>query len=938
MAVLLLCILVLPNATPAHAQTPATSQVKNTAQTTDSFWPKLEVNGPVLAQAFTTGNNPGGYQLESIGIRFGGIDDNEAHLINKLALRLETMSGNNPSGTWVTGLAPPFPLQAHAVNYFTASIRLKPNTTYAAVLTHSNRHAFFDGSGGFWVANTSTDAEDTAESGWSIRHNSRRKSNPNSVWVGNPESLMLDIRAEAVAPAPGIVLAATGGIVEDNFLLLGSGENAPLTEAAGPRRSKTFTVKLKQQPAATTTVNLDLQTGPGVVTFSPASLTFTTGTWNSTQTVTVTAVDDSFQDEHKREIFKIHLQAWINGLVADHGFVWGMVDDDETIIPPRIQFVSNMGGKNLELTEAAAGRSKTFTVAPDQAPHEDMKVTLQVTQGTGNIKIDRTSLTFTPAGGVTPQTVTVKAVDDAVYQGSGRSAMVEVTGPNNGFAVSVIVTDDETLSPPAKMGPPKLTAGDNALDVAWEAPNNGGATIFDYHVRYIRTDREGAEWGGWHHYQVDWPSWTPDHERRFWDGNDLKYTIQTDSDYVSNSFTYKVQVKAENLEGHGPWSEIATITLPHRDPPNRPRSLSVRPMSDSRFEVSWLPPRFGPPVEKYKIDYQASNQLVWISTETGGNVLTWGASASLGEGFSVRVRASNAYGDSPWTSVLTFAHQNVPGAVKNVVAMPRTGPTVDPAKPQLEVTWVAPDSNGGSAVTDYHLRYVEKPANPNIELTWSLRNVPKDNQDNVQHLYFIRNLTSGTQYLVQVRAVNAVGAGAWGPSTAMPVTAMGEPQPQQQPQGVVELIPQNDQEPPQQQQDEPQQQQGEPQQQQGEAQQQQGEPQQQQEPAETVDDGEPGEGSDGSSDDDEVIVIVVGVPPVPVGGPPPTENDEDDGGSDGSSDDDEVIVIVVGVPPVPVGGSSPPSGTGENAEFCEANPDNWTCTEPDSENDEDDWW
>ena len=349
LAVLLLCILVLPNATPAHAQTPATSQVKNTAQTTDSFWPKLEVNGPVLAQAFTTGNNPGGYQLESIGIRFGGIDDNEAHLINKLALRLETMSGNNPSGTWVTGLAPPFPLQAHAVNYFTASIRLKPNTTYAAVLTHSNRHAFFDGSGGFWVANTSTNAEDTAESGWSIRHNSRRKSNPNSVWVGNPESLMLDIRAEAVAPAPGIVLAATGGIVEDNFLLLGSGENAPLTEAAGPRRSKTFTVKLKQQPAATTTVNLDLQTGPGVVTFSPASLTFTTGTWNSTQTVTVTAVDDSFQDEHKREIFKIHLQAWINGLVADHGFVWGMVDDDETIIPPRIQFVSNMGGKNLEL-------------------------------------------------------------------------------------------------------------------------------------------------------------------------------------------------------------------------------------------------------------------------------------------------------------------------------------------------------------------------------------------------------------------------------------------------------------------------------------------------------------------------------------------------------------------------------------------------------------
>ena len=64
------------------------------------------------------------------------------------------------------------------------------------------------------------------------------------------------------------------------------------TESGG---TATFTVKLNSQPTANVTIGLtSSDTTEGTV--SPASLTFTTSNWNTTQTVTVTGVADTVQD------------------------------------------------------------------------------------------------------------------------------------------------------------------------------------------------------------------------------------------------------------------------------------------------------------------------------------------------------------------------------------------------------------------------------------------------------------------------------------------------------------------------------------------------------------------------------------------------------------------------------------------------------------------
>ncbi len=79
--------------------------------------------------------------------------------------------------------------------------------------------------------------------------------------------------------SPGITVTPTSGLTT--------------TEAGG---QATFTVKLNTQPTASVTIGISSSnTAEGTV--SPGSLTFTTANWGTTQTVTITGVDDGTTDD-----------------------------------------------------------------------------------------------------------------------------------------------------------------------------------------------------------------------------------------------------------------------------------------------------------------------------------------------------------------------------------------------------------------------------------------------------------------------------------------------------------------------------------------------------------------------------------------------------------------------------------------------------------------
>ena len=90
-------------------------------------------------------------------------------------------------------------------------------------------------------------------------------------------------------------------------------------------------------------------------------------------------------------------------------------------------------------------------------------------------------------------------------------------------------------------------------------------------------------------------------------------------------------------------------------------------------------------------------------------------------------------------------------------------PTIDKVTARagwLLVEWSAPSSNGGSDITAYDIRRIETDATDKADSNW-------DVTDDIwttgggELRYALRNLTNGTEYDVQVRAVNTNGDGDW---------------------------------------------------------------------------------------------------------------------------------------------------------------------------------
>ena len=95
---------------------------------------------------------------------------------------------------------------------------------------------------------------------------------------------------------------------------------------------------------------------------------------------------------------------------------------------------------------------------------------------------------------------------------------------------------------------------------------------------------------------------------------------------------------------------------------------------------------------------------------------------------------------------------NVPGAPSIQSVMSGAG--------SLTVTWNAPSTEGGSAITAYDLRYVRSDAPSKADAEWTVvEDVWTTGSGTLS--YELTGLTDGTQYDVQVGAVNDAGEGPW---------------------------------------------------------------------------------------------------------------------------------------------------------------------------------
>ena len=100
--------------------------------------------------------------------------------------------------------------------------------------------------------------------------------------------------------------------------------------------------------------------------------------------------------------------------------------------------------------------------------------------------------------------------------------------------------------------------------------------------------------------------------------------------------------------------------------------------------------------------------------------------------------------------------------------------SITPAANSLTVSWSAPSSDGGTAITAYDVRHVETSADETVDANWT---VVEDmwTSGSGQLMYELTGLAGGTPYDVQVRSVGSAGDGPW--STAASATTGAAPAP-----------------------------------------------------------------------------------------------------------------------------------------------------------------
>ncbi len=300
-----------------------------------------------------------------------------------------------------------------------------------------------------------------------------------------------------------------------------------------------------------------------------------------------------------------------------------------------------------------------------------------------------------------------------------------------------------------------LTSGSTSLTVAWSAPENvGKAAVTAYDLRYILSDATNRADDQWTLVEDVWTT----------GGGALSHTISS----LTEDELYDIQVRGVNSEGDGLWSPHSTGIA---EPTAAPTIDSLTP-GDQSITVAWSAPSPGAGITSYDLRYirsDATNKAdrrwttatgVW---RTGGGDLEYTLDPRPtrllnGVSYQVQVRAVTGSDAGAWSAIHSAIPRTVPGAFSVSVEGDDFDPCCDES---LELTWQAPSGDGGAAITSYDLRYILATANPNVEGNWS---VVTGVWTSGNRRYTLTGLANGTSYRVQMRAVNAAGAGPWSAS------------------------------------------------------------------------------------------------------------------------------------------------------------------------------
>ena len=292
--------------------------------------------------------------------------------------------------------------------------------------------------------------------------------------------------------------------------------------------------------------------------------------------------------------------------------------------------------------------------------------------------------------------------------------------------------DDATTGATAPGAPTSLSAtasGSATINLSWSAPaSNGGAAITGYKIE-VSSD-SGSNW------------------------NDLVAdTGNANTTYehsgLAGGTTRHYRVSAINSNGASLPSNVDDATT-GASVPGAPTSLSATASGSATINLSWSAPASngGSAITGYKIEVSSDSGSNWndLVADTGNANTTYPHSGlAAGATRHYRVSAINSNGTSLPSNVDdATAGASVPGAPTSLSATASGSSTID-------LSWSAPASNGGSAVTGYKIEVSSDGGS-----SWS--DLVADT-GNANTTYAHSGLSAGTTRHYRVSAINSIGTG-----------------------------------------------------------------------------------------------------------------------------------------------------------------------------------
>ena len=425
-----------------------------------------------------------------------------------------------------------------------------------------------------------------------------------------------------------------------------------------------------------------------------------------------------------------------------------------------------VGGGN-----ASGPGEATATPAANSAPRITTSSPLQVAENTTTVTTlaatdgDDDDITWTKAGGADAARFEVTSGDELSFTAAPSyeaPADAASTAPpndaaNNEYVVTVRASDgsastDLTLvvevtdvsEQPAQPGRPTVspTAGSTtSLDVSWTAPDrNGGPDIVGYRLQYRETG--GRDWTDWTH-----------------DGTGTSAAITG----LTPGAGYRARVRALNGETPSNWSAASDAVSTNSPPNSAPAITTSSPLQvaentvtvttlaatdDDDDDITWTK-EGGADAAQFEVT--SGDELSFTaapSYEDPADVTSANPANDAGNNeYLVTVRASDGSASTDLTLVVEVTDvDEQPAKPDKPAVSPTAGSTTS-----LDVSWTAPDPNGGPDIIGYELQYQE--AGDGEWTDWT--------DDGTGTSTAITGLTPGTEYQARVRALNGETPSDW---------------------------------------------------------------------------------------------------------------------------------------------------------------------------------